>query len=102
HLVAAGVPHDTPVVGTEGGREFFRVLIKAEKDDMDVILAEEDIIDAGRELLARHPDVGAVVLECTNMPPFAAALRDALDVPIFDIYSMISWFHAGLRPRIWA
>lgn len=102
HLAAAGVPADIPVVGTEGGREFFRVLIKAEKDDMDVALAEQDILDAGRDLLARHPDIGAVVLECTNMPPYAAALRDALDVPVYDIYSLISWFHAGVRPRSWA
>jgi len=102
HLAAAGVPVDTPMIGTEGGREFFRVLIKAEKDDMDVALAEQDILDAGRELVARHPDIGAVVLECTNMPPYAAALRDTLGLPIFDIYSMISWFHAGLRPRAWS
>src|SRR5437763_11576349 len=34
HLEAAGVPPDTPVMGTEGGREFFRVLIKAEAVDM--------------------------------------------------------------------
>jgi Asp/Glu/hydantoin racemase len=50
-------------------------------------------------LVTRHPDVGAIVLECTNMPPYAAALRDALGLPVYDIYSMISWFHAGLRPR---
>ena len=36
HLEAAGVPLDTPFVGTEKGREFFRVLILGEKDDMDV------------------------------------------------------------------
>ncbi|MBI3938390.1 MAG: aspartate/glutamate racemase family protein, partial [Betaproteobacteria bacterium] len=35
HLEPAGEPLDTPVVGTENGREFFRVLIRAEKDDMD-------------------------------------------------------------------
>lgn len=101
HLAAAGVAADTPVVGTERGREFFRVLIRAEKDDMDVALAEQDIVDAGRTLLARNPDIGAVVLECTNMPPYAAALRAALVLPVFDIYSMIGWFHAGLRPRCW-
>ncbi len=101
HLAGVGVPSDTPTAGTEGGREFFRVLIKAEKDDLDVALAEQDIVDAGRDLLARHNDIGAVVLECTNMPPYAAALREALGVPIYDIYSMISWFHAGLRPRSW-
>lgn len=99
HLDAAGVPRDVPVVGTEGGREFFRVLIKAEKTDMDVALAEADIVAAGRDLVARHPEVGAIVLECTNMPPYAAALREALSLPVYDIYSMITWFHAGLRPR---
>lgn len=99
HLAGAGVPADTPIVGTEGGREFFRVLIKAEKEDLDVDLAEQDILDAGRALVARHPEVGAIVLECTNMPPYADALRRAVGLPVFDVYSLITWFHAGLRPR---
>jgi hypothetical protein len=102
HLEAAGVPLDTPVIGTEGGREFFRVLVKAEKDDMDVDLARRDILDAGRTLIGRHPDIGAIVLECTNMPPYARALREATGVPVFDIYSLITWFHAGLRPKAFA
>ena len=102
HLRAAGVPTDTPVEGTEEGREFFRVLIRAEKEDMDVALAESDILEAGQRLVARHPEVGAIVLECTNMPPYAAALRAAVGVPVHDIYSMITWFHAGLRPRRFA
>ncbi|MGD0847619.1 aspartate/glutamate racemase family protein [Bradyrhizobium sp.] len=99
HLAGAGVPLDTPVVGTENGREFFRVLIKAEKDDMDIALAEQDVVGAGRDLVANHPDIGAIVLECTNMPPYAAALQAAVGLPVYDIYSMITWFHAGLRPR---
>lgn len=73
HLEAAGVPPDTPIAGTE--------------------------LEAGQQLVTRHPDVGAVVLECTNMPPYARALRAALGRPIFDIYSIITWFHLGLRPR---
>jgi hypothetical protein len=100
HLESVGVPLDTPVVGTENGREFFRVLIKAEKEDMDVAAARQDILDAGRELVTRHPDVGAIVLECTNMPPYSAALQAELGLPVYDIYSMITWFHAGLRPRL--
>ena len=99
HLDAAGVPRDAPIEGTEGGREFFRVLIKAEKNDLDIDLARADILDAGRALVARDPDVGAIVLECTNMPPYAHALRQALGLPVFDIYSLITWFHAGLRPK---
>jgi len=46
--------------------------------------------------------VGAIVLECTNMPPYAAALRAEVDLPVYDIYSMITWFHAGLRPRVFS
>jgi Asp/Glu/hydantoin racemase len=99
HLEAANVPLDTPIEGTESGREFFRVLIKAETQDMDVDAAEADILDAGRRLVRAHHNIGAIVLECTNMPPYAAALREALNLPVYDIYSMITWFHAGLRPR---
>jgi Asp/Glu/hydantoin racemase len=99
HLEAVGAPVDTPFVGTEDGQEFFRVLILGEKDDLDVARSEGDILEAGRRLLNRHPDIGAIVLECTNMPPYAAALRDALGLPIFDIYSLVTWWHGGLRPH---
>ena len=75
------MPLDTPMVGTEDGQEFFRVLIKAEKDDMDVPWPSEDVVEAGKELVAPHPDVGAIVLECTNMPPYAAALQAEVGLP---------------------
>ena len=99
HLIAAGCPADTPVVGLETGRELFRVLIKGEAEDLDIALAREDMLEAGRTLLRQHPEVGAVVLECTNMPPYAADLQGALGVPVFDIVSFVTWFQAGLRPR---
>ncbi|UPY39018.1 aspartate/glutamate racemase family protein [Sediminicoccus sp. KRV36] len=99
HLAAAGVPLDVPMEGTEGGREFFRVLIRAEKNDLDVELARQDILDAAARLVAAHPEVGAIVLECTNMPPYAADVAAATGLPVHDIYAMINWFQAGLRPR---
>lgn len=100
HLTAVGVPADTPVTGTENGKEFFRVLITAEKEEMDIDLAEQDVVEAAQRLVREHPEVGAVVLECTNMPPYAAAVQAATGLPVYDIYSLISWFHAGLRPRM--
>lgn len=99
HLTAVGVAADTPVTGTENGREFFRVLIKAEKEEMDVDLAAQDVVEAALRLIREHPEVGAIVLECTNMPPYAASVQAATGLPVYDIYSMITWFHAGLRPR---
>ncbi len=99
HLDAAGAPLDTPMAGTENGQEFFRVLIKAEKEDLDVSLAEQDVVAAAMQLIRNNPNVGAIVLECTNMPPYAAALQAELALPVYDIYSMIRWFHTGLRPH---
>jgi len=99
HLRGAGVPADTPIEGCENGREFFRVLIRAESEDMDVNAARADVVAAALALRARVKNLGAVVLECTNMPPYAADVRDAIGLPVYDIYSMITWFQAGLRPR---
>lgn len=98
HLVAAGVNPDIPVAGTEGGREFSRVNLD-EKHTLDAAAAEADILDAGDALIARHADIGAIVLECTNMTPYARALSDHLRLPVFSIYSFVTWFHAGLAPR---
>jgi Asp/Glu/hydantoin racemase len=98
HLAAAGVREGTAVVGTEGGAEFTRVLLGNETV-LDVAKAEADILAAGDALAATEPALGAVLLECTNMAPYAKALRDRLGVPVFDIYSFMTWFHAGLHPR---
>lgn len=100
HLAAIGLPQDVPVRGTENGAEFFRTLILGEKDDLDPELACKDVVDAALSLTRAHPEVGAIVLECTNMPPYAADVAAATGLPVYDIYSMICWFHAGLRPRV--
>ncbi|MBG9387968.1 aspartate/glutamate racemase family protein [Caenimonas aquaedulcis] len=98
HLIAAGAPGDTPVVGTEEGEELTRVLLKGEAT-LDLVKAERDVVDAGKRLVERHPDVGAIVLECHNMAPYAAALSRAVRLPVYDLYSFIVWFQAGLQPR---
>lgn len=99
HLDGVGVAHDIPTVGTESGKEFFRVLIKAEKNDMDVTLACQDVVDAAMRLVRQNEGIGAIVLECTNMPPYASAVQEATGLPVYDIYSMVNWFQLGLRPR---
>jgi hypothetical protein len=98
HLAAAGVAADTPVAGTDDGREFTRAIL-GDEPTLDVAAAERDIIEAGEALVRRHPQIGAVLLECTNMAPYASALREHLRLPVFDIVSFITWFHAGLKPR---
>lgn len=98
HLKAAGAPPDTPVIGTEAGREFTRAILGDEMT-LDIDRSRADIITAARDLCARNPDIGALVLECTNMAPYASDVADALGVPVFDFYGFVTWFQAGLSPR---
>ncbi len=44
-------------------------------------------------------DIGAIVLECHNMAPYARIVQNTFGVPVYDVYTLISWFHAGLSPR---
>jgi hypothetical protein len=100
HLIAAGADPATPVVGTENCGEFTRVIL-GDEERLDVVAAEHDILTAGDALVANHRDIGAVLLECTNMVPYARALSERLRLPVFSIYTFVTWFHAGLMPRQW-
>lgn len=99
HLDAIGVSGDTPVEGTDEGSEFFRVIVRAEKPDLDVAQARIDVVSTACRLIEKHPEVGAIVLECTNMAPYAKDVHEATGRPVFDIYSLVTWLHTGLRPR---
>ena len=101
HLECAGARPDTPIEGTEGGEELTRVLLGDELD-LDVDRAREDVVAAARRLVERHRDVGAIVLECTNMPPYAADVSRATGLPVYDFHSFVGWFQTGLRPRSFA
>src|SRR5882672_10885123 len=70
HMIAAGADPATPIVGTDNGREFTRVMLNDE-ERLDAAAAERDILEAGDRLITQHPDIGAIVLECTNMVPYA-------------------------------
>jgi hypothetical protein len=102
HLAGAGIAEDIPVViwGLEGGQAFTPVLLDNELE-LDVDAARRENVDAAREMVERHPEVGAIVLECTNMPPYAAAIREATGLPVFDITSLIRMVYAALVPPVY-
>ena len=98
HLALAGAPLDAPVGGTDEGREFTRVILDDELE-LDVDLARQDVVDAARRLVENHPEVGALVLECTNMCPYSADVAEAVGLPVYDFVSFVTWFQSGLKPR---
>lgn len=97
-LEASGAPKDTPVIGTDDGQEFTRAILNNEPT-MDIELARADLMEAGNRLIREYPETGAIVLECTNMVPYAADLNRLLGLPIYSIYTFVTWFQSGLTPR---
>jgi Asp/Glu/hydantoin racemase len=46
-----------------------------------------------------HPDVGAFVLECTNLPPFADTMQRACGLPVFDVVTLLIWAQTAVVRR---
>src|SRR5688572_12381251 len=101
HLTGAGIGADVPlaVVGMETEKEFTRALLDNELE-LDVDPAREEHIRVARRLVADHPDVGAIVLECTNMPPYTADIQRETGRPVFDIVSLVRLVHDGLASAV--
>ncbi|WP_166418662.1 aspartate/glutamate racemase family protein [Cochlodiniinecator piscidefendens] len=97
HLEAAGAPLDTPIVGTDNGRAFTHGILD-DQPSIDFEASRLDLLDAARDLVTQNDDIGAIVLECTNMTPYAADIRKLTGLPVYSIYSFVRWFHQGLVP----
>jgi hypothetical protein len=63
----------------------------------DIPAIEKEVVTAARGLVADEPAVGCLLLECSELPPYAAAVQRATGIPVFDFTSMIEFFAAGLR-----
>ena len=98
HLVKAGCRPDTPIGGTPAEGVFTTVILNNELE-LDVDQARKENVEAALLLKQANPELGAIVLECTNMVPYAADIREAAGVPVFSMRDLICWFHQGLNPQ---
>ncbi len=104
HYTGAGITKDIPTVvaGMETEKEFTRVMLDNELE-LDVEAARQEHLTVARCLVEAHPEIGAIVLECTNMPPYRADIQAATGLPVFDITTLVRMVHdavsQGLPPR---
>ncbi len=90
HFAACGITEGchVKVVGLENAREWSKIF-DAPDERFDVEAVEGEILCAVREAVEQEPSIGAIVLECTDLPPFAGKIREASGLPVFDVVSMI-------------
>lgn len=100
HLRGAGIGPEIPlhVAGLETEQEFSRVLID-NLPELDPDLARQEHERVALRLVREHPEIGALVLECTNMPPYSHAIQRVTGRPVFDIVSLVKYVHGALTQR---
>jgi Asp/Glu/hydantoin racemase len=90
----------TPVEGLAPGCALQRTLLD-DLPTLDEAAAESETVAAAERLLARHPQVERIVLECTNLPPYAAAVERATGRPVHHLMTLVHrhWAHAAPQSR---
>ncbi|MFT3816990.1 MAG: aspartate/glutamate racemase family protein [Rubrivivax sp.] len=88
HFAAAGADPATPVEGIAPDSPLHRSLLR-NLPTLDIDDAQAQVLAAGQRLLARHPGLQSLVLECTNLPPYAPALQAAGGRPVHHIVSLL-------------
>ncbi|MET4121706.1 Asp/Glu/hydantoin racemase [Bradyrhizobium sp. JR1.5] len=86
------------VVGLENAPAFAAAFLNAQ-GDLDVRAVETETVQTAVALLNDRPDIGMLLLTCSELPPYAAAVQRATGIPVFDYTSMVEFFIAGLIRR---
>jgi Asp/Glu/hydantoin racemase len=100
HLRAVGA-EDVPVAvaGMEEQPEFREVMLEARRAELDVDRLRREVLGRAGQLVRDDPDVGALLLECTDLVPFAHAIQAHTGLPVFDIVTLTEMVHASLTRR---
>lgn len=97
-IATAGLPLRYTVSGLEH-RLAFRAAVHEEQGSFEFSEMEADVVGEVVRMQEAHPDLGAILLECTDLPPYAAAVREATGLPVYDVMTLIRWAHSAVEPR---
>ncbi len=84
------------VAGMERGPEFREVILEGRRDDLDADRLGAEVLAETTELVRANHDIGAIVIECTDLVPFATRIRDLTGLAVFDIVTLTTMVHECL------
>ncbi|MGD8563407.1 MAG: aspartate/glutamate racemase family protein, partial [Desulfarculaceae bacterium] len=102
HFESVGASHIPRAVEGVQHTYFGDFLLNDREGKMDVAAAEQDMVGMANRLVSGHDDIGAIVLECTNMPPFARAVQRAVGLPVFDIVTLTNMAYENVNRRAYS
>ena len=97
HFAGVGADPTTPVEGITPGSALHRTLLQ-DLPTLDQADARAQVLAAAGRLVARAPGIDTLVLECTNLPPYADALRAATGLPVLDVVTLLTQRMRALQP----
>lgn len=97
HLRAVGARASTAIAGPPRTGAFAGAIFD-DTPEMDFTACRQEVCDTAQRLVSDNTGIGAIVLECTNMAPYAAAITARTGRPVYSIVSFLNWFQAGLEP----
>lgn len=99
-LSRAGIsdPDRLVVRGLDTCPHFHDAIIK-EVGVIDAELMRAEVVETAVALVDSHPDIGSILLECSDLPPYARAVHDATGLPVFDWAGFIRYVHQACAPR---
>lgn len=96
HLrIAGGDPDRLTIYGLES-EPFFKEAIFSDSGRLDARKVEEEVVAQARRMVTADPAIRAILLECANLPPYAAAVQKAVELPVYDFVTMIRHVYAAL------
>jgi hypothetical protein len=107
HLEAVGIRLGSNYViggAEDDGRcaEFEKLWYKPKRPDppgATYEIAEIEFVGVAVEFFRAHPNMGAMLLECTGMQPFARALQREIDIPIFTWGTLLDYAYSVVVHR---
>jgi hypothetical protein len=96
-LAAVGVADPTTIIisGLEDSQQFYQFAIE-ETGSLDAAAVEKEVVAVAGNMVAENPQIRALLLECSLLPPYAAAVQAAVNLPVFDYITMINFVFAAV------
>ena len=69
------------------------------KGSFDNGIARKEVVQAALELVQSDPAIGAILLECSDMPPYASDIQRAVGLPVYDFITLIRFLHNATTQR---
>ena len=60
---------------------------------------EKEVVGKAMEIMEEEEEIGAFLLECSDMPPYAHAIQSATQRPVFDFISMIKFMKMSVTQK---